>query len=65
MHYIIICIFGSCFNTSNGSTFSINVDILNQSVKMNAFNLFKGVAPLAMPRRWRIVLKKKQAEKIP
>jgi hypothetical protein len=24
-----------------------------------------GVAPLAMPRRWRTVLKKQQAEKIP
>jgi hypothetical protein len=27
--------------------------------------IHNGVAPLAMPRRWRTVLKKQQAEKIP
>jgi hypothetical protein len=27
--------------------------------------IINGVAPLAMPRRWRTVLKKNQAEKIP
>jgi hypothetical protein len=27
--------------------------------------VYKGVAPLAMPRRWRTVVKNQQAEKIP